>query len=127
MNKEKALDKIKNDIITKIYLKFPTLLYIGKTNDIGRRRKEHEKIDGLPNTVKLIEGSPDIISWLEEKLIESLAPIVGNKLKNESCNSSGNEIANILYLSLSEYHPEDDLCEYDEKFLLGLEYPLQIN
>ena len=101
-------------------------IYIGKTDDIKRRCVEHQN-EGLPYTLELISGKPKDISELEEGLIKTLQKTFSDKVANATDKSLGNGDAHCLYVSFAADIESDSLCEYDEKFFLGKEYPFNLN
>ncbi len=127
MKLTQIIEKIASDVNEQILCQFsPTLyLYIGKTQDLQRRTAEHRD-EGLIYTLPLAHGTPQQIAELENDLISALQKVPGCRLVNKESNSNGNPDAEWLYLSLSEYHPNDELYEYDVQFLLGNDYPLEL-
>jgi hypothetical protein len=97
--------------------------YIGKTNDIERRREEHQK-EGFNETFVLAKGKPVLISKYETELIKECK---NKKLKIENKEefSTGNE--NALYLYVSFKHKIEDISElYNDTFLLSNDFPINL-
>lgn len=122
-NYPKLLSKLKADIQTKIKdSKFYAGIYIGKTNDIERRTREHKEKHGYVYVTPIVYGDSLSISKLEEALIGDLKK-EGVNILNKSEDSVGNNEANILYICFDSCHPNDELCEWDN-FKIGNNYPL---
>ena len=76
--------------------------YIGKTNDIERRREEHATNDELDFTLEIAHGDSKIIKKAEHHMIMYFQQTnLKNKLKNTDSNADGNSEAQKLYVS---YH-----------------------
>ena len=125
MNISDAVKKIVSDVTDDLLRDFTPSIYVGKTNNVVRRANEHQE-EGLPCTLRIAHGDARLIAKLEKQLISQFKGIKNCKLLNKEEGSLGNPEADWLYISLSECHPNDELCEYDETLLLGKEYPLNI-
>lgn len=75
--------------------------YIGKTDDLERRKKEHED-EGYNFFWEIAQGTPDIINEGEKKLIDYFknSSSVKNKCKNENEGGGGTSQATFLYLAV---------------------------
>lgn len=124
MELKETINKIVNDINNIVKDDFRPALYIGKTDNICRRMAEHET-EGYPYTLHLANGPAEKISVMEEELIAQLKE--KHQLINKITASPGNNEASCLYICMTDCYPNDDLGEYDEKVLLGQEYPLSIS
>lgn len=120
------LNKLTHDIQNRIFVSnYRPKIYIGKTDDIEMREKEHEK-EGYAYTLHLASGPSDSISELETDLIQILRHVDWCEVSNKQSASAGNPKATELYICLYELHPNDSLGEYDVKTFLGSEYPLDL-
>ena len=119
-------DKIIKDIQHMLSPNYNPLIYIGKTNNLSRRTKEHSSED-FAYTLPIVKATPNLISILEENLISKLSKNPDILIANKESNSEGNAKATILYICIKDFHPNDIMHEYDEMTLLGNDYPLTID
>lgn len=121
-----ALEKIKESLneMKKAHQFNPTL-YIGKTSDYEYSEDRH-KSEGFPILLRIAEGIPEDISYLEDSLIKWAMNDNNWICTNERSGSAGNKEANKLYICLSESVKNDELCEYDELDFLDRSFPLKI-
>lgn len=97
--------------------------YIGKTNDIDRRKEEHHS-EGLNETFTLAIGLPKLISQYESRLINELE-VRKLHMLNKNDESKGNGNASILYVSFkhvikNEFEIFDDTIPLKEGLPLTL-------
>ena len=75
--------------------------YIGKSDDVNRRKKEHWYKDGYLNTIEIAHSSPDRIAELEEYLIkEFLKSDIADKCDNKQVGGGDSKKADSLYVAL---------------------------
>lgn len=118
-----AIEVIVKDVKEQLIDVFSPKIYVGKTNNFQRRKKEHKE-EGFVYTLLISKGKPNEISMLEKGLIKKLKQIENCKILNEIEASVGNCEAEILYISLDDCHANDELGEFEESMLLGENYPL---
>ena len=126
LNPYYALKKIKESLSEmKKANHFNPILYIGKTSDFEYSEYRH-KSEGFPILLRIAEGIPEDISYLEDSLIKWAMNDNNWTCANERSGSAGNNEADKLYICLSESVKNDELCEYDELDFLDKTFPLQI-
>lgn len=88
--------------------------YIGRTDDVNQRGKEHYEKDNLPITIPLAKGEKDVISNAE-KYIQR---IIKNNKKCSNERIGGGSIGDTLYISYRNAVPQYNTIEdlYDEAF-----------
>lgn len=94
---EDLIPKIENLLSNSNYKEF----YVGKTDDLEKRNKEHED-EGYNLFWEIAHGIPDSISEGEKKLINYFRnkSSVKDKCENENEGGGGNNQATFLYLAV---------------------------
>ncbi len=103
--------------------KWKTKVYVGKTDDPNRRGIEHEQDTRNEKSFYLTvvaEGTPEEVAKMETALIEAFEERGVLPLMNKSEKSTGNPCADKLYVTFSEYLPDDTLGEWEVKLPLPL-------
>ena len=100
-------------------------LYIGKTEDFNSCQCRHFN-EGMPVFMQLAIGTPEQISELEDYLIKWNQTSNSKHCQNQNQGSGGNVLADKLYACMNSSLPTDELNEYDEKIMLGQEFPIKI-
>ncbi len=122
---DQALRKLTNEIPQKLKEKnFEAGMYVGKTDNVNERLKDHETKRDYVYLTPVAHGKPSLISRLEHDIIVELSK-AGIKLLNKRPVSSGNKEADILYVCFDSCLPCDELCEYDT-FDFGKDYPIEV-
>ena len=114
------MKKIKKECLFEILLtkltemQHVTRVYIGKTNDIEQRDKQHKMEDGYPHTVEIAHGEPKIISEAEKYMIGKFENVKDANWTfcNKSDGGEGNSNASILYISY-DYDCSTMKCDAD--------------
>ena len=75
--------------------------YIGKSEDVVRRRKEHWYRNGYSNTIEIAHSTPERITELEIFLIEEfLKSEIADKCENKQIGGGDGEKADCLYVAM---------------------------
>lgn len=119
---EKNLDLIIQAISERMEWEGYECFYIGKTDNIERRRNEHRE-EGLNETFELVKGKPETISKYEIALIKKCKNIPG--IKNKEVCSNGNDDASILYVSFKHVFSETSRL-FDDTIALKKGLPINL-
>ena len=103
-------EMIENSIIS---METVRKFYIGKTDNIERRREEHSVEDGYQLTKQIAEGTPEQINKAEKQAIAYFKKKGDERFENKGDGGEGPD-GNLLYISLGlEITDINDLEDLD--------------
>lgn len=111
---QELCEKIEKDILSMTSV---SRFYVGKTDDVERRQKEHLEKENLQKTLVVAIASPIKINEIEKKVIEYFKEKEDSRIINKGPGGEGPN-GKFLYVSLNldikDIHEIDDLdIEFD--------------